>query len=369
MAVLLPFAKQQFADVNGAALSLGTVTLYVPGTSTPKDSWQDSAQAALNTNPIALDLGGYATIYGNGSYRQLVKDRLGNIIWDRVVDPVQQNTGVIASSDFPAYSGNQPPGPFRIQVTNANASLGIIGASSFITNGTGGGPPFSTLGAGDSVALSGVVFTGTTGTQPAVAGNLQCRFAAATPVQWGLEIDMNNQVANGALNNPSYGWGLVLNTGSTYIADTGIVVQRATGEGSGPGFRRGLFISGAREQGVTVQCMDAATFGGMTPAAPSTISAFVISKSSEAQVRYVQTETGQMNWGGGAAATDVSLGRAGAGALYANGSFQANQFYVGSNQVVGARQTATAANATDLATALTLVNDLKTKLITHGLIS
>lgn len=38
-------------------------------------------------------------------------------------------------------------------------------------------------------------------------------------------------------------------------------------------------------------------------------------------------------------------------------------------QVVTTRQTGTAANATDLATAITLVNDLKAKLITHGLIS
>jgi hypothetical protein len=38
-------------------------------------------------------------------------------------------------------------------------------------------------------------------------------------------------------------------------------------------------------------------------------------------------------------------------------------------QLLTARQTGTAANATDLATAITLVNDLKTKLTTHGLIS
>jgi len=42
---------------------------------------------------------------------------------------------------------------------------------------------------------------------------------------------------------------------------------------------------------------------------------------------------------------------------------------VGSDQVVGARQTGTAVNAYDIATAITLVNDLKAKLIAHGLIS
>lgn len=42
---------------------------------------------------------------------------------------------------------------------------------------------------------------------------------------------------------------------------------------------------------------------------------------------------------------------------------------VNGNQVVSDRQTGTAATATDLATAITLVNDLRTKLIAHGLIS
>jgi hypothetical protein len=42
---------------------------------------------------------------------------------------------------------------------------------------------------------------------------------------------------------------------------------------------------------------------------------------------------------------------------------------VGGQQVVGARQSGTPADATDLATALTLVNSLKAKLIAHGLIS
>lgn len=42
---------------------------------------------------------------------------------------------------------------------------------------------------------------------------------------------------------------------------------------------------------------------------------------------------------------------------------------INGTQVVTARQTGIAANATDLPTAITLVNDLKAKLITHGLVS
>ena len=51
-------------------------------------------------------------------------------------------------------------------------------------------------------------------------------------------------------------------------------------------------------------------------------------------------------------------------AVASNGSVKIN-----GTQVVANRQTGTAANASDLATAITLVNDLKAKLIAHGLIS
>lgn len=44
-------------------------------------------------------------------------------------------------------------------------------------------------------------------------------------------------------------------------------------------------------------------------------------------------------------------------------------YSINGTQVVTERQSGTAANATDLASAITLVNDLKAKLITHGLIS
>lgn len=86
-ASLLPNAVQQFFDNNGNPLTSGTVTTYEVGTSTLKTTWKDSAGAVANTNPIRLDAGGKAIIYGEGNYRQLVKDRNGNIIWDAVTAP------------------------------------------------------------------------------------------------------------------------------------------------------------------------------------------------------------------------------------------------------------------------------------------
>ncbi len=83
--LLIPNGNQYFADNNGLPLALGTVGMYIPGSMTPKDTWQDPDQSALNINPILLDAAGRAIIWGAGDYRQIVKDSLGNVIWDREV--------------------------------------------------------------------------------------------------------------------------------------------------------------------------------------------------------------------------------------------------------------------------------------------
>lgn len=81
---LLPNGMQQFADGYGKPLKGGTVAFFEPGTSTPKPTWGDPAETILNPNPVVLDDNGRAIIYGTGQYRQLVKDRCGNIIWDQL---------------------------------------------------------------------------------------------------------------------------------------------------------------------------------------------------------------------------------------------------------------------------------------------
>lgn len=85
-AVLLPNGKQQFIDINGAPLVGGTVGMYLPATLTTKNTWQDSGQTILNTNPVVLDSRGQALIYGVGPYRQIVRDSLGNLIWDQLTN-------------------------------------------------------------------------------------------------------------------------------------------------------------------------------------------------------------------------------------------------------------------------------------------
>ncbi len=81
-ATLLPNAKQMFFDLNGRPLASGRVYFYQANTLIPKDTWQDSAQSLLNSNPVVLDTSGMAIIYGSGTYRQILQDSRGNTIWD-----------------------------------------------------------------------------------------------------------------------------------------------------------------------------------------------------------------------------------------------------------------------------------------------
>jgi hypothetical protein len=81
---LLPPGKMCLDDANGNPLVGGTVNFYVPSTTTPKTTWKDANQITANTNPVVLDSAGCAVIYGEGVYRQIVKDSLGNLVWDQL---------------------------------------------------------------------------------------------------------------------------------------------------------------------------------------------------------------------------------------------------------------------------------------------
>jgi len=81
---LLPNGMQQFADANGVPYLAGTVNMWIPNTETTKPSWVDMDHLALNTDPIILDAAGRCVIWGEGIYRQVLKDINGNTIWDKL---------------------------------------------------------------------------------------------------------------------------------------------------------------------------------------------------------------------------------------------------------------------------------------------
>src|SRR6478752_2157192 len=102
MSSLLPNGKQHFDDNNGRPLVGGRVYYYIPNTSTPKNTWQDEAMTILNTNPIILDARGECTAWGDGAYRQVLRDSLGNLIWDKLVTDVTKR---ISELSEPGGSG------------------------------------------------------------------------------------------------------------------------------------------------------------------------------------------------------------------------------------------------------------------------
>ena len=76
----IPPARSVFYNSSGSPLAGGFVYTYVPGGTTPKATWQNSAGTTLNANPIVLDSSGSCLLYGDGSYQLTVTDSRGNNI-------------------------------------------------------------------------------------------------------------------------------------------------------------------------------------------------------------------------------------------------------------------------------------------------
>jgi hypothetical protein len=82
MAAPVILAIDQYCDADGNPYAGGTIATYIPGTSTPKQTWLDPDQIALNTNPLVLDAAGRGTMWGDGLYRIILRDSIGNLIFD-----------------------------------------------------------------------------------------------------------------------------------------------------------------------------------------------------------------------------------------------------------------------------------------------
>src|SRR5215469_3304674 len=141
--VFVPPGKQTFVDPDtGELLAFGTVTMYIPGTSTPKDSWQDQAEMSLNTNPIVLDAAGECTIWGEGLYRQVLQRQDGTQVWDQV-------TGFLDGGSSVTFA--TPAQVAALAATDLVISPYALGASGVLGGGGGSGygshKPLSTFGA------------------------------------------------------------------------------------------------------------------------------------------------------------------------------------------------------------------------------
>lgn len=87
-ATLLPDAQQRYFNDAGQPVASGSVTYYIPGTTTKKTVWTNSTETSPTTNPVLLDAGGKpqptGQTYGDGCYQQVVKDTNGIQIWSAV---------------------------------------------------------------------------------------------------------------------------------------------------------------------------------------------------------------------------------------------------------------------------------------------
>lgn len=116
MASLIPVAKQQFTDNNGSPLAGGKVYTYFAGTTTPKPTYTDSTEATQNPNPIILDSRGEAAIFLNGSYKVVLQDANGSLIYS--IDNVMATSAVASSAADAAASATSA----AASATSASAS-------------------------------------------------------------------------------------------------------------------------------------------------------------------------------------------------------------------------------------------------------
>lgn len=168
---ILPPGATCFQQATGP-VSSGSVYMLVPGTTTPKTTFQNSAQTILNSNPIQLDANGCAIIYGTGSYRQQVYTGpvvsglpSGNLLYD-------VTTADTSSFNAVFWAGTSGGTPNAITVADAgfnNTDGSVInflalntntGAATLNVSG-GGAIPIRVPGSAGPVALtSGCIVAG-----------------------------------------------------------------------------------------------------------------------------------------------------------------------------------------------------------------
>ena len=130
----LPNGKQQFIDQNGQPLVGGQVYFYQVGTLVPKDTYQDPAETIPNTNPVVLDAGGYAVIFGSGGYRQVLQDVNGNTIWDQTIAQVSQSAFGTQTTIASAATVDLGSVTTNNALITGNTTITSFGASASLAN-------------------------------------------------------------------------------------------------------------------------------------------------------------------------------------------------------------------------------------------
>ena len=208
-ATLLPNGQQQFVDGNGKPYAGGTVTFYsnYPACTVLKNTWSNSGQTILNTNPIVLDSAGRATIFGSGTYCQVLKDLNGNTIWTK-------ETGDAASTSTLGW-GSVSGGTANAQTVTVSGFASTDGQTFYFVEGaTNSGALTLSVNGGSTISVVKPTTSGTsllTGAE-VVAGNVVGVTYYSTTGQFQLITNNINvatppgQVATYAMTSCPSGW-------------------------------------------------------------------------------------------------------------------------------------------------------------------
>ena len=231
---LIPNAKQQFLDANGNPLAGGFVYFYIPSTTTFKNTYQNAALTILNSNPVILDSAGEAIIYGDGSYRQIVTDVNGNLIWDQptvtcatvsYVDSKIAALGTMAvqNANSVAITGGTING---VTGTNSGMTVGIATTANNLSNNNWATSSAQTIN----------TFTGS------IASTTLTVTATSVTVRLGSTLSGTGVTANTQITNQ------LTSTGSAVASPTfssgGAIGAYAVTLSSGTGIVLGQLVSG-----------------------------------------------------------------------------------------------------------------------------
>ncbi len=130
-----------YADVgSGIKPSSGAkLFFYISGTSTPKNTYSDSARVTPNANPVIADSNGvFSDIFITGDYKVVLQDKNGSQIWE--ADPV---SSLVTGTKQTNNVLNRPTLQAAIDDDTLTAGLAINLAER--TTGNGGGAMWDTV--------------------------------------------------------------------------------------------------------------------------------------------------------------------------------------------------------------------------------
>ena len=122
MTILAPLAVQSFRDNNGNPLAGGLLYTYAAGTSTPQTTYQDSAGASPNANPVVLNSRGEAQVWltVGQAYKFVLQDSLANVIW--TVDNINGATLTSATGQIAGLIPSTAGASTTISVSSGQAA-------------------------------------------------------------------------------------------------------------------------------------------------------------------------------------------------------------------------------------------------------